>query len=287
MRCPRFFFYRYILGWRREGADLHLVFGEAWHRIMETLLLKGLNPEAAKLGIELGTEYYSRYFTPAQDSENTPKNLGSLILATARYLEKYSNQDNFTVLHTEIGGIVSIGRNRPLTFKIDAIIEDELGVKIIEHKTTGRGGSMFENQWFLSMQVCLYVHAAFCLYGRKTWGALVNGAIFKKTDFEFIRIPIRKTIDMMESWLWEIQQWVDAIELDMRRLDSCTSADEVLRCFPKNGTGCTKYGTCTYHDFCTVWSNPLRRADICPAGFIQEFWNPNEREGIKQWMELT
>ena len=33
--CPRKYFYKYVLGWSHEDANIHLVFGSAWHKAME------------------------------------------------------------------------------------------------------------------------------------------------------------------------------------------------------------------------------------------------------------
>jgi CRISPR/Cas system-associated exonuclease Cas4 (RecB family) len=43
MRCPRKFFFNYVLGWKSEIPSNHLVFGSAWHMAMEVLLDKGYN----------------------------------------------------------------------------------------------------------------------------------------------------------------------------------------------------------------------------------------------------
>ena len=48
MDCPRQYFYRYVLGWSRQGSNIHLIFGEGWHRAMETLLREGYDTEAIK-----------------------------------------------------------------------------------------------------------------------------------------------------------------------------------------------------------------------------------------------
>ena len=35
--CPRQYFFTYVLGWRSDRPNNHLVFGQAWHEAMEHL----------------------------------------------------------------------------------------------------------------------------------------------------------------------------------------------------------------------------------------------------------
>ncbi len=41
MMCPRYYFYRYVLGWVPEEPNHDLIFGEAWHVSIAHLKLYG------------------------------------------------------------------------------------------------------------------------------------------------------------------------------------------------------------------------------------------------------
>lgn len=288
MDCPRHFFYRYVLGWESEQPNVHLVFGEAMHRGLEHLLLHGHDEESVKAAYEKAKAYYDKEL--GQTTEDyTPKTPAGAFSLLAGYASHY-NHNELQVLHTEVCGTVLISEDQPMHFRLDAIVRDDRGVWILEHKTAGRADSNWHSQWTQSMQVGTYLHALYCLYDHKdVMGLLLNGLIIKratKADLSsslpvgigFVRVPIRKTIDTMSDWLWNCNHWVNWIKFEYERLAQCDENCQVLHCFPKNTENCTKYFGCPYLDYCTVWANPLQHIHALPPGMALKYWDPREKE---------
>ena len=77
-------------------------------------------------------------------------------------------------------------------------------------------------------------------------------------------------------WQWETpDRIIDQIEEHTDRLSYATDSTPALTCFPKNEKGCLAYNRlCPYHEYCKVWSNPLKNLDRRPYEFKEEYWDP-------------
>jgi hypothetical protein len=296
MGCPREYFYRYVLGWEPEGSNVHLVFGSAWHLAMETLLLEGYTAEAVAHGYDQFMEEYRKTFTEGDDMTNGVKTPANALRGLTNYVKHWRGLDKFEVLETEVAGIVPVRSDANLHFRIDAIVRD-IGpgprggkVFILEHKTGSQDSRQWRDQWSLSMQVGLYTHVLYSsglVDPKEIFGAVVNGAIIRKNDEAFVRVPVRKTADHMRTWLWNVKHWYDMIQWNFAELEQCTPDEPVMMAFPMNTGNCTKYFGCAYHDFCTAWANPLKRCEATPMGYQTRWWNPADNDSTaKKVLEL-
>lgn len=294
MRCPRRYFYRYIVGWTTDQPDYNLHFGTSWHKAMEHLLIKGYEPDAVAEACLLFEETYREYFPPETDEDRHPKTPMVAFKGISKYAATYKATDMYDkTLYVEIAGSVSIG-DRPIHFKMDSIIERDGLVFTREHKTGSTMSRQWADRWKLSVQVGTYIHVLNCMFSQnKVLGAEINGAFFKKGargsggEVDFMRVPVRKTPEVMEDWLYTVRHVVDDINKETDKLLHTTEAYTVMPAFPKNATSCTSYSGCPYIDFCIAWSNPLQNIDEPPLGFVQKWWDPTEnRERAKKIVEI-
>ena len=284
MNCPRYFFYRHVAGWSGERANLDLVFGEAWHRA-KAYVLQARDSEPDQLIVDnamsLFEEYYRKYFTDDTDLTNFPKNPGNAEAALRKYLDIYEGDGRLEVLQIngkpaiEIFGLVPISVKRLVRFRMDAICKDSRGILFVDHKTSKMNSPAYQSQFRLSNQMLTYTHATHCIYPQTDiFGGLVDMTIFKKEN-EHLRIPIRKSPDMMNEWLWNINKWYDHIEQDAEELQYAIEKSEPMQCFCKNDKGCTAYNRlCSFYDFCIAWSNPLEHIHQPPEGMVERYWSP-------------
>ena len=288
MDCPRRFFFEYVLSWRSDAPNNHLVFGTAWHDAMEHLLLNGYEDENVFEAFDKFLLSYREHFPEESDELYSPKTPTNALKALGLYCEQHRRDlSEFETLYTEIAGTVPINEDQILYFRMDSICKDNSGrIFSLEHKTGSRLSRFWTDQWPLSIQVGTYTHVMNCLYDPKTvWGVKVNGTFFAKRNISFSRVPVRKTLDHMKQWLWNVAWWADQIRWQHDLLDRCTTGDQVLTAFPQQPGSCTKYFGCPYHDFCLAWPNPLAHADELPPGYVIERWDPSEREATHT-MEL-
>jgi hypothetical protein len=275
LRCPRSFFYRYILGWEIDSDNYHLIFGQAWHKGMEVIMKEGCNVESLEKAFVAFMAHYREYFPDsAGDAGRGVKTPEKALLGYTTYIDFYKH-DDFETIETEIGGSVSIGENRNTSFRIDAVCKNDVGYFVMEHKTASADSSSWRNQWALSIQLGMYIHVLHCMLEGEVWGARVNGAIFRSKDVGLVRIPVRKTIEQMQQWYYIVQKALEDIEKDTEKLLVESKKGLHMKSFQMNPVSCTAhFGTCPYHDLCLCWHNPLEKVNEVPSGFRVRWWNP-------------
>jgi len=310
MDCPRKYFFKYILGWNMASQANHLAFGTAWHVAMEAMVAGPVNvagnPQYTEEVIEKAFQAflleYRKEFSASTDAEVGVKTPDNAKMALQAYGKNYAGE-NFQVEHIELPGKVTIGfdtdgNEKVLHYNIDMVCDGPMGHFCLEHKTTTKNPWQWQNQWVLSIQVGTYVHTLKTMYD-DVFGAIINGVILRapqrvKKDgepyanskgTEFIRVPIRKTDDMMLVWLAIVNQLYDSIQRETGRLveDVMAGTDSAMQSFPMNTNSCTKYGLCPYWDFCCAWPNPAARAselDV-PIGYDKSYWNPKLRKRVE------
>lgn len=285
MNCPRKYFYEYVLGWRPEEPNIHLVLGEAWHRAMEILLLYGYDADAVTLAYMELEKYYRQFFPPIMDDSFYPKTPGFAKEMLYNYVTRFPNDHLDTeTIYTETSGSVVVDDKHEVYFRLDAMLRGKTGLfkdKFFarEHKTTSRNTYVWRDQWTLKIQIGVYSHVIKCIFGPDAKGVEINGAIFAKTKPDFVRLPILIDSSKMNVWLHTVRRWMKSIDREFELLADCKEEDDVLTAFPMLSENCTNYNKlCTYHDFCVSWSNPLRRLEPIPMGFVTSHWNPVEIE---------
>jgi len=281
--CPRSYFFKYILGWRPERPSNHLVFGSVIHTALAYCYENGgFTNENIESAFDLAYAEYREVFSSETDNLFKGKHPGVIIPALIEYSERYKH-DDFDVIHTEVAGGVLIDPEITLKFKIDLIGRSRSGLYFaMEHKTGSRLDASFSDKYSLSTQIGMYNHVLNMMYFKENEGVVVNGLIFRSKDRDFIRIPMRKTDDQMAVWQWDTQNWIKRIKEDTSNIMAQDTSDTILTIFPMNSENCVKWGTCPFFDYCLAWPNPLRRymedGGKPPQGFIQEWWDPSERE---------
>lgn len=280
LECPRKYFYSYILGWRSDQPNIHFIFGAAWHEAMEYLLLHqgNWNQEVEDMAFVLFWDIYIAKINTEDFELYSPKDPGHAREALKAYINLYKD-DRDKVLFTEVPGTVPIDDERVLHFKIDAVMKGEKGYYIKDHKTSKSMTKAWGDQWRMSFQIACYCHVLFLLFPDEfKFGAVINGAFFRKKGPGFERKEVAKSPEQLQGWLWHARYTVLELEHNHKALSKCSESDPVMMAFPCRPTSCTKWGTCEYIDFCCAWQNPLQRADRPPVGMKVEHWNPQTKQ---------
>lgn len=282
MECPRQYFYEYIFGWRPTSPNNHLIFGSAWHKAQEYLLLNGYTLESVNNAMFLFMNEYRKEIPEESDELYAPKTPSNALRALEQYIDHYLNDlSKWEVLYTEISGTVLINEEDIMHFRMDSILEEvESGKKLsLDHKTGSRMGRTWTDQWALDVSMGLYTHVLYCLYPEEeVKGVKVRGTFFYKSgEAKFEDVPLWKTKGQMEIWLTNVNFWYQQLKQEFYQLSHCTTNDRVLNAFPMQPGHCTKWYGCPYHDFCISWGNPLTRfSEEPPMGFKVEHWDPRE-----------
>jgi len=280
-RCPRFFFYQYVLGWRPDAPQLALIFGIAWHEAMEVFYReKSWNKGTVDRAYDAFMGTYRKDYDELDDEGNRPKDPGTAYKALHHYADHFRGEEA-VALFVEVPGTVPIFPDKQIHFKIDTIMQGPEGIFCREHKTSGQDTKAGRDTWHTAIQPKIYNHALVCHFGmEKVFGTKVTITFFRKTlSTDTVEVLCRDTPDMMEDWLWGMQYKVRELESNHLALSKCSPADLILEAFPKRETSCTMWNRpCPFLDYCTAWPNPLQSCETPPVGMVEEHWDPRKRE---------
>lgn len=286
MTCPRLYFYRFVLGYKSDRPIHALEFGIAWHLAKEVLFNKGYSNASVDEGMEAFEKHYRQSFPEETDMDYHPKSPGNADLALRQYCIEFQD-DEFEVLHTEIGVTMMVSKGRVIYGKMDSIVKDPVrDIMSIDSKSQGAHWSYLEDSYQQKFQMMAYNFFLYSYYpADKVYGVVVDATVFKKTENEHFRVPIlvgnRGNFDKLESWLWETEQILDDLDRDFDRLADAKESDIVMKAFPRRTESCVKYNKiCPLFHVCHVRHNPLQKLDLIPAGYKIEHWDPR-RENIK------
>lgn len=291
--CPRKYFYEYILGWRSEYPNNHLVFGSAWHLATETLSRGGYSLESFEQACVEFLRYYRMHFDAESDELYEPKTPTNAFKALANYAKVFQKDiAELYLLGTEIAGLVMINDKRTMHFKLDILAKRrETGKYLyIDQKTSQRYYPDWGDHWVLSTQMILYLHALYCLYPlEEVEGGIVRSSFFYKQSGKYPKEnfseekEIKKTREQMTAWLVRTNRIYDALMKEMLLLETEGTDTTSMYSFPQNENACFSYGkACTYLPFCKSWSNPLARCETTPIGYTVEHWDPREAAEIRE-----
>lgn len=287
-KCPRYFLYSHVLGWKSEFPNNHLIFGSAWHEAMEHLLLNGYEEDSVHEAFDKFLIYYRQYFLPETDEMFKGKTPANVLMTIPAYIERWIKEDYeekpYEVLYTEIAGSVPITESDVIYFRMDSILKDLKKERVYsrEHKTGSRVW-MWAEQWPLAIATGTYNHVLYCLYPYEVSnGIQMNGTFFltrKNNPWDFLRFTIKKTKDQMQTWFSNINFYYFDMKRELDLLMKTYDRD-LLEAFPLRTNNCLDYSrVCEYHDYCLAWPNPIiRSSGQPPPGFKIEYWNPMEKE---------
>lgn len=295
-RCPRFFYYRHVRAWIREGTSAALIFGGAWHAAMEVVwpfLIEGKSDaETLPASYEAFLKYWQDAGMPwpldyAQSEELTPRTPGNALEMLNAYIDARGaslRSGELQLVSVERPFAVPLDPNDPTLFyvgKIDKVVRARAKHRGIEHKTTtayskaAKFRGSFVDSFSPNSQVDGYLFALHMMYPGSVDGVWVDAALVHKSETGFKFIPIERKLDQLDTWLWETRSWIDQVEANKLRVAEQSPDARYMAAFPKNTNSCHDFNTsCMYIDMCKAWANPVGRE--IPQGFVEKVWDPLE-----------
>jgi len=303
--CPRYFFFRHIMGWLAEGLSWPLVFGAAWHVAMDYVWRKLLaEKESGPINHELIArgaykkfiqEWIAQGAPPPEQIDyemqqelapRTPAHAYEMLVGYVTTKAKLL--DDMELVATEKPFAVPMDSTKEVFYvgKIDKQVRLKSSGKVrgIEHKTTTayRKGGPFKSGYIDSFspnaQVDGYLFALHMMHPNEVEGVWVDAALVHKTEEGFLFIPVDKQLRMLDAWLWETRNWIDRVEADKRQLEACSPNDPYMLAFPKNTNSCWNFNRqCEYSYCCKAWPNPVGKEP--PPNMVVDHWDPLKEIG--------
>lgn len=302
--CGREYYLRHDQQLAPEGRPSpNLAFGTAWHAGMDamwklTCMGIGQNLSDGPLTIAKSYEAFCQAWEaegfdrtetiPGYRGKPKAQHCGTALEMLAEY---YATRAGFLhsteLLAVEQPFIVPLWpdvRDMWYCGRLDKVCRIGREVWFIDHKTTseyriaGGFGPTFLESFSPNSQIDGYGFAGGLLHGKEFAGVYIDGALVHESVHDkFCLLPLRRTPDNAEEWLWEARERVNAILIDHSKAENASIEGTILPAFERNTKNCQRYGsTCPYVDICKGTTNPKRELARygVPLGFRKEAWQP-------------
>lgn len=293
-RCPREYFLRHVLSWRKEGISNALVFGLAWHAAQDVLWTWYHKTDREDL-LRKAEAAFDQAWVEAGGPEPTTMGLEELGKWSPRtpmvaremlrsYLEKREHiLGNCELLACEQPFAVPLplGPDLPgsnwYAGRLDKVVQ-ERNIVAIEHKTTtdykvdGGFRSTYLESWYLDSQILGYLYGG-GLFFTGLEAVWVDAALaHNKVHNAFKFIPISHRWEMLDQWIADTKEWVRRIMVEEQLFKQNNKL--MPGNFPKQTESCmTKFGPCQFLGICRTTPDPSR-LEGPPDGYVKEVWSP-------------
>lgn len=250
--CQRKYYWRKVKGLISATTAPALTYGRLLHECFETFyneLAKGMDRSKA---ISLACAHLEANWKDClEDDRRTIANGIKLLLA---YEELY-RAEPFKILQQEVAFSVPVyyggGKSFLLSGRLDALIEWNGPIYVLERKSTSQLNSNFFKPFEMSSQLDGYQYAAEQLVGKKVLGVMMDvfevwkdvkreTAKTKKTEDHFARNPMHRSNFEMKEYFEDMGMVVEDI----------IRAEKENR-FPRNKNACFSYNyRCPYWNLC-------------------------------------
>ena len=286
--CPRKYFLRHIMQWRREGTATPLIFGLSWHAGMDVVWQHFHQVDEGTLADLAMAKFLETWTEDGMDPNpqgDLAKKLNPRLPSVARVMyENYIADRARTIASSEIVAV-----EQPFAVplpgldnvwyvgRLDKVARIQGQLTVVEHKTTtaykidgGFQGNYIEG-WYSDSQVKGYQFGGSLFYPGLTQVWVDAALVHKNVHDKFRFVPVQHNIEILKEWIADTRMWVSRLQADIAFFEDTGG----LGCsFPKNENTCMgKFGPCGFLDICRTTANPDQLEEP-PAGYCVEAWSP-------------
>lgn len=287
-RCPRYYYYSIICGWRPKVENVHFTFGLAIHAARELydhLRAAGTEHDEALRQVvkRLASETWDSELSRPKFVGDSYKNRNTLLRTVIWYLDAAGAEDALQTIilangkpavelsfRFDSGHVSKSGEPWLLCGHIDRLVTlNDVPYETDIKTTKSELSDFWFKQFTPSNQFSLYLTAGQVVWNVPVQGIIVDGVRVLVNSSEFKRRLIRRDGPSLDEWLADTGQW-------LRRMEACAEEGE----WPQNETACGHYasyadggrGGCEFRDTCS--RSPKQRAVWLEAEFVKRIWDP-------------
>lgn len=287
--CPRRYFLRHVMHWRRDGTAAPLVFGLSWHAAMDVLWSnfgKVSDAEILTLAAAAFDACWAEQGMPVEMSLDQIERLAPRTPMVARemlagYLESRRHiLVGMSLVACEQPFAVPLPGHKNTWYcgRLDKVF-DYSNLRLVgEHKSTTEykvdGGfkTQYLEQWYLDSQIMGYLFGGNMFFEGLSQVWVDAALVHKKVHSAFKFVPVSHQWSMLEQWLEDTAEWVSRIYEDEAQFQAAHELSSGI--FPKNTEACfSKFGSCQFVDICRTCPDPSKLHEA-PAGYKEELWSP-------------
>jgi hypothetical protein len=284
-KCPRYFQYTMMEGWKPFRKSVHLIFGghyakalERYHRMraegmdldtaLESVILFALQETWEVVGSRDGVPIGKPW-----DSMDSNKTRETLIRSIIWYIDEFSDDSFETVIlpdgkaAAELSFTLAVDDDILLCGHLDRLCRQGDDIYVSDNKTSGSViNARFFNNFSPDTQMSLYTFAGHAIYSIPVKGVVIDAAQILVGGTRFERGFTFRTKEQLD-------EWYESIMLLIKYMNSFIRAGKPL---PMNPASCGNYGGCEFHAVCS--KSPQQREVYLKADFTRNTaWNPLER----------
>lgn len=276
--CPRLYYYTIVEGWKHPRAAPPLLWGGAWHKVLETY--EGALAQGAEREPALRAAVREAFALSAEPwcEDDTSRTRLTLVRSLVWYAKQYENDPFRTYVLPSGRPATELSFRFPLQVSpddssdpyiycghIDRLTLFSGGVYVMERKhTTASISASFWNKYAYSAQVIGYSVAGNIVLPEPLSGVVIDAAQVQVNSSTFSRRALMRTAYQMEEWLEDTATWIKRVEQSARS-----------NSWPHNQESCWRFGReCLFLSVCSA--HAAARQSLLKANFIQQRWNPLE-----------
>lgn len=277
-RCPRKYFYQYVLDRAHKGQNYPIQFGIHYHAFRE--LLERFYLQTVKNGEHRLADVKNQLFQLAWNKsiegfDDPPVEDRKSYLHTERLKESCEEAFQIWLDEKATGRVEVLFPEQPFELELpngelyigrmDQIILYNDDVWVRDFKTTSRMGRTYKQNFDPNNQMTGYVWAAQKLSGRDVEGVFIETLYNTKTKGpQFHNFLSTRTQTQIEEW----------IEETMYEIEQARQFEEDGM-WPKRTVACNDYGGCNFRDACSM-SHWRSRERWLLKRTIESTWDPRE-----------
>jgi PD-(D/E)XK nuclease superfamily len=291
--CPRLYYYTLICGWQPKGENVHLRFGNLYHKAMQNYdlsLAAGIKPNEAvfdvvKRLLEESEDWWTDHELAEMRGSARNKTRTNLVKMVVWRFEKYKDDAAKTYIRKDGDAAVeqtfqfdldwgpqSTDVHYLLCGHLDKIVDYAGELYVMDYKTS----FMPLSKWFFEKfephnQMTMYSLAAKVVLEAPVKGVIIEAAHIEEpqkkneTGIQFARDITTRTSAQLDEWVKDLRYWLGYAE-------QCAIDDH----WPLNDTSCDRFGGCKFRGVCS--KSPQVRERFLEADFIkldkEDIWNP-------------
>ena len=282
-RCPRYYQYNVLEGWRTPHENDDITFDTIYHEALEKYDKARGNNLAYRDSVRIAVRHalsasgkrdVSNVFRPWA-TDNTAKNRFTLLRTVVWYLTQFENDAFSTAIIPDSGPAVEMSFRLPLPMQsytgeayvlcghMDRVAQDGDYFQVVDRKTTKQ---TLSTSWFdrfsPETQMSCYSVAIRVMFNTENVRALVDAAQVAVNFSRFVRGSTGRTKAQMDEWVNDSLYWI-------KRAEDCAKDGY----WPQNDQACGLYGKCKFRDICSL--DPASRHIFLKSKFVQhERWDP-------------
>ena len=254
--CPRKYYWEHVRSIRPRNSSTALRYGIVWHEIMDkyysTIRDIGWEgkTEAITAGILAGKVAWEKE-TNSRSFYDDYRTLENCLTAFIGYIDNYRDDEGFIkILEVEKRFSIDLGYDTTFVGKVDAKVELNDAIWLMEHKTTGMPIDKQLKTLQRYPQIIGYYYAGTALSNEHIEGVLIPMLHTSATKSKVTglygkpRIEYRRSPQIFTDG--DVQSWKDSFIWTANQIED--SHDKAY--WPMQLDSCYHFGSCTYTNLC-------------------------------------